>query len=160
MNVSMSSVSTTGLSTLQGRSGPPPPPPGPPPDVGTGASKAQSTEDILTALDTDQSGTLTASEVADSPLSKFINADNWADVDTDGDGALNLSELQAHRETIDAPGGREIGLDGGISQADPISLFEGLLSSITSSGTATEQTATYAQELYTAMQNLLSSLEG
>ncbi len=160
MNVSMSSVSMMGLSALQGRSGPPPPPPGPPPDVGSGASKTQSTEDILTSLDTDQSGTLTASEVADSPLSKFINADNWADVDSDGDGALNLSELQAHRETIDAPGGQGQGPGGGISQADPMSLFEGLLSSIANSDSATDQTATYAQELYTAMQNLLSSLEG
>ncbi len=108
MNVSMS------LSYHGGAPGLPPPPP-----VETRQLSA-SPFNILTDIDKDRNGLLSASEVGNSPLSLFINQNNWEQVDTNADGALAFDELVQHGKRVidqahDAP-----------SRADAGALFEGL----------------------------------
>ncbi len=162
MSISMSSVSLTGMSAMQSRSAPPPPPP---PDE-TGQT------DILSQFDTDEDGSLSATEVSESPLSEVVSEDNWASIDTDGNGTLSDTELTAHRDPMQeagqmggkgGPGGRGGPPMGGgmISEADTTSLFEGLISDADETTDIDSVSAsTSAEELYSEMQSLLSALAG
>jgi len=158
MNVSMSTLAA-GLNTLTGLARVSAAPGG-----GASASAsdgAGSISGLLAALDGDQSGSLSAQEIADSPLARFITEDNWADVDTDGNGALDADELKSHRDSVmGGAGGPPPGAPPDApSGADPMSLIQSLLDDIASSSAATENTASYARDLYSAVQNLLGSLD-
>ena len=157
MNVT-SSFSMSSLGSMSGSGAPPPgPPPGPPP-----TDAPRETSDILTALDADESGGLSLDEVSNSLLSKFITEDNWSDVDVDGDGALSVSELESHRETVAPPGGGNGPLSASSSStrgADIEALFESLTSTdedSTDSSTQIDSLLAQAENLYTSMQSLFA----
>ncbi|MDV7142096.1 hypothetical protein R3X27_05315 [Tropicimonas sp. TH_r6] len=157
MNMSMSSVSMTGMSAMQSRGAPPPPPP---PSDETGQT------DTLSQFDLDEDGSLSTSEISESPLSE----DNWSSVDTDGNGSLSETELTAHRDSMaeasqmggkGGPGGRGGPPMGGgmISEVDTTSLFEGLVSDAEdTTETGSLSASSSAEELYSEMQSLLGVL--
>lgn len=93
MSVTQSFGSYNAISQAQSR----PPPPPPPSD--TASNRASPGEDMLALLDADSSGGLTAAEIKDSRLAELVG-DDFTSLDTDGDGALNLSELNAHAESL------------------------------------------------------------
>lgn len=143
MNMSIGQSFGSFSATSQTQSKPPPPPP--PREDKT--QRTTSSEDILTLLDVDESGDLSATEIADSPLSALIG-DGFATADTDSDGSLNLSELNAHASSMPPPP------PPASSEADIASLFEGLFASLESGETTTSDATTYAEEIYTLMQEI------
>lgn len=145
MNMSIGQSFGSFSATSQTQSKPPPPPPPPPRE--DKAQRTTSSEDILTLLDVDESGDLSATEIVDSPLSELIG-DGFATADTDSDGSLNLSELNAHASSMPPPP------PPASSEADIASLFEGLLASLESGETTTSDATTYAEEIYTLMQEI------
>lgn len=155
MNVSMTNFSMPMMGN-RNASGMPPPPPPPPQDQARGGFEPQSTEDILTSLDSDESGALSADEVADSPLANFISEDNWAEVDSDGDDTLSLAELEAHRETVGAPSNPQEAEAASVTET--LSMMQNLLTGLAESEAATENTASYAESAYAALSDLFDSL--
>lgn len=147
MNMSIGQSFGSFSATSQTQSKPPPPPPPPPPREDK-TQRTTSSEDILALLDVDESGDLSATEIADSPLSALIG-DGFATADTDSDGSLNLSELNAHASSMPPPPPPPAS-----SEADITSLFEGLFASLESGETTTSDATTYAEEIYTLMQEI------
>lgn len=145
MNMSIGQSFGSFSATSQTQPKPPPPPPPPPREDKT--QRTTSSEDILTLLDVDESGDLSATEIVDSPLSELIG-DGFATADTDSDGSLNLSELNAHASSMPPPP------PPASSEADIASLFEGLFASLESGETTTSDATTYAEEIYTLMQEI------
>lgn len=145
MNMSIGQSFGSFSATSQTQSKPPPPPPPPPREDKT--PRTTSSEDILALLDVDESGDLSATEIADSPLSALIG-DGFATADTDSDGSLNLSELNAHASSMPPPP------PPASSEADIASLFDGLFASLESGETTTSDATTYAEEIYTLMQEI------
>lgn len=143
MNMSIGQSFGSFSATSQTQSKPPPPPP--PREDKT--QRTTSSEDILTLLDVDESGDLSATEIVDSPLSELVG-DGFATADTDSDGSLNLSELNAHASSMLPPP------PPASSEADIASLFEGLFASLESGETTTSDATTYAEEIYTLMQEI------
>lgn len=143
MNMSIGQSFGSFSATSQTQSKPPPPPP--PREDKT--QRTTSSEDILALLDVDESGDLSATEIVDSPLSALIG-DGFATADTDSDGSLNLSELNAHASSMPPPP------PPASSEADITSLFEGLFASLESGETTTSDATTYAEEIYTLMQEI------
>lgn len=131
---------------------PPPPPP-------SGGGAPEDTEDIFSSIDSDESGGLTAEEIGNSMLSHFFSEDTFATFDEDGSGTLSLDELQAHRDSVMAEGTPGVSTASVPVEADPMAMFEAMLENVSNSDFATEATASYAEDLYTAMQNLLGSFD-
>lgn len=153
MNMSISqSFGSYNASQTQSR------PPPPPPRTDETSERATPGEDMLALLDADESGGLSATEIDGSQLAEMIG-DDFTALDTDGDGALNASELTAHAESLMQSGSMPPPPPppDASSEADMTSLFEGLFASLDGSdGSATEATA-YAEEIYSMMQEMFPS---
>lgn len=130
-------------------------PPPPPPPTDETSERATPGADMLALLDADESGGLSAVEIDGSQLAEMIG-DDFAAVDTDGDGALNESELTAHAESLMQSGTMPPPPPPPTttSDADLSSLFEGLFASLDGSETATADATVYAEEIYSMMQEM------
>lgn len=144
MNMSI----TQSFGAISAQSRPPPPPP-PPSDKNSENSSPG--EDMLALLDADSSGGLTSTEIDNSKLAELIG-DDFASLDTDSDGTLNVSELNAHAESLMQSGSMPPPPPPPASSgADASSLFEGLFASLESSDGSTTEATAYAEELYSLM---------
>lgn len=148
MSIAQSFGAYNAISQTQSR----PPPPPPPSD--NKSERASPGEDMLALLDADASGGLTATEIDGSQLAELIG-DDFTSLDTDGDGTLNLSELNAHAESLMQSGSMPPPPPPpASSEADISSLFEGLFASLESSDTSTSEATAYAEEIYSMMQEI------
>lgn len=96
------SLTTSELSSSLEAMGPPPggPPPGGPPPGGPppgGGSSSDVASSILSAVDSDEDGGISLSELTSATETEESDETNsaFSSLDTDGDGKLNLSELTA-----------------------------------------------------------------
>lgn len=144
------SISSSVSAVTQSR----PPPPPPPPKTSESSSPG---EDMLALLDADESGDLSSTEIDGSQLAEMIG-DDFASLDTDGDGSLNESELTSHAESLMQSGAMPPPPppppQPATSDADLTSLFEGLFASLDGSETATADASGYAEEIYSVMQEM------
>lgn len=129
---------------------PPPPPKG---------------DDILSQFDSDESGSLSLSELDDSKFAERL-AGQFDDLDTDGDGLLNVSELDAGAKQGGGPGGVGGPPPGGghggpqlsaTTDADVESLFQSLFDALEAEETTdTSSIMGLAQQTYTDVQALFA----
>lgn len=141
---------------MQGASGqqrPPPPPKG---------------DDLISQFDSDESSSLSLSELDDSKLGERL-AGQFDDLDTDGDGLLNVAELDAGAKQGGGHGGPggvggppPGGGQGGPQQsattdADVESLFQSLFDALeTEETTDASSVWAIAQQSYTDVQALFA----
>lgn len=129
---------------MAGQRPPPPPPP-------TG-------DQLVAKLDSDDSGSLSATEIADSKLAEFIG-DGFDGVDTDSDGLLSATELGTfgQSQSADQAKGSRPPPPPPSGTADAESIILSLFDAFEIEDEGDAVTTAEAEDLYTQIQDLLAA---
>jgi hypothetical protein len=147
------------LSNIASMQAPPPPPPP--------SSADTSTEDLLSFLDSDSSGELSLGEISsDSGLSSLITDDLFSTADADESGSLSAEELETTRPDGPPPphGGPPPAQYETTTGTNPEALFASMLATsaettnLSAAQVAIDQAMSNAQNMYEAMQGMLTSV--
>ena len=160
----LKSNSATTTTTSDSKAAAPPPPPPPPPSNSSGAEPQSLFSALVENDDADGSGTISAAEIASSPVSDLLS-ESFSTIDSDGDGQLTQTEMTEFEGAMKEAGGPPPGPppsgpppDGGSASSDEeedaVSVLSSLQESLVQALASSEDSASVSLDSDLAKQFL------